>query len=116
MRYLILFASLFFITCGKSQEIKTISSAELKHLLSKEKIQLLDVRTPDEISQGFIKSDIFVNFFDTDFYKKANAQLDKSKPVYLYCRTSNRSTSAAAILKENGFEVYVLEGGFNKWN
>ena len=34
----------------------------------------------------------------------------------LYCRTNNRSTKTANILKENGFkEISVLEGGINYW-
>lgn len=115
MRYLILFASLFFITCGKSQEIKTISSAELKQLLSKEKIQLLDVRTPEEVAQGSIKTAQFVNLFDPNFYQKATTKLDKSKPVYVYCNTSNRSKSASKILTEKGFKIIILEGGYSSW-
>jgi len=109
------FFGIFFVSCGNSQDIKKISNTELKQLLSKEKIQLLDVRTPEEVSEGFIKSAKFANLFDADFYQKASAQLDKSKPVYLYCKTSNRSSAAAAILKEKGFNVYFLEGGYTKW-
>ena len=115
MRYLFLILSIFFVSCAKSQDVKSISTTELKQLLSKEKIQLLDVRTPDEVSQGFIKSAKFANLFDANFYQKASAQLDKSKPVYVYCRTSNRSSAAAAILKEKGFNVYFLEGGYTQW-
>ena len=115
MKYLVLFVSLFFVTCGNSQETTFISVSDLKALLSKEKIQLLDVRTPEEVSEGFIKSAKFANLFDADFYQKASAQLDKSKPVYVYCRTSNRSSAAAAILKEKGFNVYFLEGGYSQW-
>ena len=81
MKYLILFVSLFFVTCGNSQETTFISVKDLKVLLSKEKIQLLDVRTPEEIAQGSIKTAQFVNLFDPNFYQKASAKLDKSKPV-----------------------------------
>lgn len=115
MRYLILFLSVFFVTYGNSQGVKKISNTELKQLLSTKKIQLLDVRTPEEVSEGFIKSAKFANLFDADFYQKASAQLDKLKPVYVYCATSNRSRAAATILKEKGFNVYFLEGGYTQW-
>ncbi len=115
MKYLILFVSLFFVTCGNSQETKFISVTDLKALLSKEKIQLLDIRTPEEISQGSIKTAKFVNLFDANFYQKASAQLDKSKPVYVYCNTSNRSKSASKILSEKGFKIIILEGGYSSW-
>lgn len=115
MRYLILFLSVFFVTCGNSQDVKKISNTELKQLLSTKKIQLLDVRTPEEVSEGFIKSAKFANLFDANFYQKASAQLDKSKPVYVYCNTSNRSKSASNILKEKGFKIIILEGGYSSW-
>lgn len=105
----------FFINCNSQNEIKSISTSELKILLEKQDIQLLDVRTPQEIKLGSIKTAKFANFFDADFYAKAASQLDKEKPVYLYCRTGNRSGKSAKILQEEGYEVYNVLGGYNKW-
>jgi|TARA_B110000503_G_C7150087_1_gene414775 rhodanese-related sulfurtransferase len=110
-----LLMSFFFINCNSQQEIKSISTSELKVLLEKEYVQLLDVRTPEEIEQGFIKTAKFSNFFDTDFYTKATTQLDKNRPVYLYCRSGNRSSKSAKILQEKGYQVYNVLGGYNKW-
>lgn len=107
-------AILLFISCGNSQEIKTISTADLKELLAKEKVQLLDVRSPEEVSDGYIETAIFANYFDDAFVEKATQQLDKSKPVYLYCRSGNRSGKSAVILKEKGFEVYNVLGGYKQ--
>ena len=107
--------SLFFINCNSQEEIKTISTIELKDLLAKKEIQLLDVRSPKEIEVGFIKSAKFANYFDAHFYEKASVQLDTNKPVYLYCRSGNRSEKSAKILKEKGYEVYNVLGGFNQW-
>lgn len=104
-----------FINCDEKQEIKTISTIELKELLSKEKIQLVDVRSPEEVKNGFIKTAKFANYFDDDFYTKAANQLDKNKNVYLYCRSGNRSGKAAKILQEKGFKVYNVLGGYTKW-
>jgi rhodanese-related sulfurtransferase len=107
--------SFFFINCNSQQEIKSMSTSELKVLLEKEDIQLLDVRSQEEIEQGFIKTAKFANFFEDDFYTKATKQLDKSKPVYLYCRSGNRSSKSAKILQEKGYQVYNVLGGYNKW-
>lgn len=115
MRYLIIFFSLIFVNCNKSVDVKTISVEELKTLLATQKIQLLDVRTPEEVAQGSINSAKFINYFDKDFYKKASAQLDKKKPVYIFCRSSNRSSAAAAVLSEKGYKMILLEGGFTEW-
>ena len=75
----------------------------------------MDVRTPTETEQGSIESALFVNYFDSDFATKAANQLNKEKPVYLFCRSGNRSGKAAKILKEKGFDVYNVLGGYTKW-
>lgn len=111
----VFFVSFLFINCGQKQEINTITTLELKQLLVKEKIQLVDVRTPKEVAQGSIETALFVNYFDTNFAVKTANKLDKNKPVYLYCRSGNRSGKAAVILKEKGFKVYNVLGGYNKW-
>ncbi|AUC85395.1 rhodanese-like domain-containing protein [Polaribacter sp. ALD11] len=107
--------SFFFINCSSSEEIKSISTKELKVLLEKENIQLMDVRSPKEIEEGTIKTALFANYFDTDFQEKASELIDKSKPVYLYCRSGNRSGKASVILKEKGFKVVNILGGYNQW-
>ncbi|MFY9241510.1 MAG: rhodanese-like domain-containing protein [Polaribacter sp.] len=113
--FCLIIISFLFINCDEAQEIKTITTLELKALLEKDKIQLLDVRTPEEIKNGFITSAKFVNYFDADFAEKVMKNLDKKKPVYLYCRSGGRSGKSAKILQEKGFEVYNVLGGFNQW-
>jgi rhodanese-related sulfurtransferase len=41
--------------------------------------------------------------------------LDKSKKVLVFCRSGNRSVSAARILESNGFTVINMNGGMNGW-
>ncbi|WP_435414439.1 rhodanese-like domain-containing protein [Polaribacter aestuariivivens] len=107
---------MFFVSnCDSQKEIKTISTKELKTLMAEEKIQLLDVRTPDEIGKGHIKSAIFINYFDDNFSETSTKLLDKNKLVYVVCRSGNRSTKACKILKEEGFEVVNVLGGYNQW-
>lgn len=104
-----------FISCGNSQEVKSITTAELKFILSKEKIQLLDVRTAGEVKIGSINTAIYADFYDDDFYNKAINQLDKKEEVYLYCRSGGRSMKASKILKEKGYKVINVLGGYNQW-
>ncbi len=107
--------SFFFVNCSAQEEIKSISTIELKTLLEKGDIQLIDVRTPKEIELGFIKTAKFANFFDTNFYTNSSKQLVKSKPVYLYCRSGSRSGKSAKILQKEGYEVYNILGGYKQW-
>ena len=112
-----LFIMIFFcINCNSQVALKAITTKELKVLLSQENIQLMDVRTPEEIKEGAIQTAFFVNYFDVDFENVATAKLNKSKPVYLYCRSGNRSGKACKILKEKGFEVINVLGGYLQWD
>ena len=111
----IFLTSLLVINCTEVQEVNTITTLELKKLLSKDKIQLIDVRTQREVKQGFIETALFIDYFDKDFLIKVNRAVNKKRPVYLYCRSGNRSGKATKILLENGFEVYNVIGGYTKW-
>ena len=95
-------------------EINFISDSDLVEMQEIEYI-LLDVRTPDEFSSGFIKKAKNLDFYSETFQNDL-LSIDKSLPVVLYCRTNNRSTKTANILKQNGFkEISVLEGGITDW-
>lgn len=78
--------------------------------------QLLDVRTPEEWSEGIIEGAIMLNYYEDDFDSKL-AQLDKEKPVAVYCKSGGRSGGAMTKMNELGFkEVYNLDGGITEWN
>lgn len=76
---------------------------------------LLDVRTNQEFAQGRIQGATQLNFYDSNFRDELS-KLDPSVPVFIYCRSGNRSGKAAKVMKELGFKaVYNLEGGIGAW-
>ena len=85
------------------------------NFLSNDSVQLVDVRTPEEFAEGHIAGAKNINVFDSDFVDEAEKDLDKSKPVAVYCRSGKRSADAARELTENGFNVTNLEGGILAW-
>lgn len=95
---------------------KVVSQDEFKQLMSSlPNYQLIDVRTPEEIAEGKIDGALEMNFYDSNF-KEQLAQLDKEKPVLVYCRSGNRSGKAAKLMNEMGFkQVYDLIGGYSEW-
>ncbi|NDI98963.1 rhodanese-like domain-containing protein [Flavobacterium sp. LaA7.5] len=113
----LIFCPLLFLSC-KGQEknnVKKITANELDSAL-KDKIQLVDVRTPAEFRQGHIKSAKNVDVSNADFEKRIQ-QLDKNKPVYVYCRSGHRSKMAARKMEKAGFTmIYDLKGGINAWS
>lgn len=77
---------------------------------------LLDVRTDAEFASGHLKGATQIDFYRDDF-EEAIAALDKNQPVFVYCRSGNRSGKAAKQMKAMGFkEVYNLEGGIGAWS
>lgn len=112
--------TLFFVfsltTCTKSSDkIKTISSTELQSKVG-QKIQLIDVRTPDEFLENNIEGAQNIDISSNDFEQKV-AQLDQNKPIYVYCRKGSRSRKVSQKLEDLGFtEIYDLKGGILEWN
>jgi len=97
---------------ANTQVAKRISSAEFKKGVTQENIQIVDVRTPDELRDGKIEGSVNINFYDANF-KTQIAALDRETPVYVYCRSGARSSKAMEMMKEMGFKtIYELQGGF----
>ena len=124
-----LFVTLFAVlACGNSASTpqeggdktkpiaKDLNVAEFEKMLEENPGTVLDVRTPDEYKQGNIEGSVLIDWYSPDFATKA-AELDKDKPVYVYCHVGGRSSSAMKKLtKELGFtEVYNLKGGIVAW-
>lgn len=96
--------------------VTVISPAEFsKHIGAVSDVQLVDVRTPEEVAQASIAGATNIDINGAGFEENI-AKLNKSQPVYVYCRSGGRSARAAAILKKAGFtEVYDLQGGITAW-
>lgn len=79
-------------------------------------LQLLDVRTPEEVAAGIIAGAQHINVHDADFAEKASKTLDKNLPLVLYCKAGGRSAHAADLLSQQGFsKIYNLTGGITAW-
>lgn len=77
--------------------------------------QIIDVRTPEEFNVSHIENAKNTNWLGNDFDTKVE-ELDKNKPVYVYCKSGNRSSKAIKKLEELGFTtIFELEGGFLQW-
>jgi thioredoxin 1 len=92
-----------------------VENHQMVKLLEENPGVLLDIRTPEEVSKGFLKNASFINFYDENFLQKAS-WVKKNQPIYIYCHAGGRSSKAAEMLIELGFrEVYNLVGGYSKW-
>jgi rhodanese-related sulfurtransferase len=97
-----------------SKEVLSIQDFEQK-LAATPQAQLIDVRTPAEFASGHLKNAVNVDVSGSGFEEKV-AQLDKSKPIFVYCRSGARSGRASSILQELGFtQIYDLRDGIAAW-
>lgn len=76
---------------------------------------LLDVRKPEEFEAGHLKGARLLNWLDNDNFKKEAENLDKSKIIYVYCRSGRRSNEAANYLSKQGYNVVEMDGGMLAW-
>jgi CRP-like cAMP-binding protein len=72
--------------------------------------QWLDVRLPSEHQNLAIEGSINVPLY---FIRLKISTLDRARPYVVYCDTGRRSSAAAFILVERGFDAYVLRGGLD---
>ena len=112
----VILSLVFIFSCEllKSPEINIISESDFLEIQDSD-YTLIDVRTQDEFDLGHIDSAINLDFYSETFQNDI-LSLPKNETIVLYCRTNNRSSKTANILKENGFkEISVLEGGITEW-
>lgn len=99
----------------ESQIFNLNAEAFMKKYKDTPNAQLVDVRTELEYKDGHIQYAILIDFYAIDFKTQLAQKLDKSKAVFLYCRSGNRSKQTVSILKEMGFkEINNLTGGYNE--
>lgn len=114
-----LFAPLFLfasVTLHAQEAGVECDPARFAKVMAEKPGQVVDVRTPEEWATGVITGARFIDFNAGGFKEAAAAQLDKTKPVYVYCAAGGRSYRASKQLRELGFtEVYDLVGGMGAW-
>lgn len=112
-----LVCGLLMLSC-QPKEKSTITKIDKQTLIENaldKDVQLIDVRTPQEFAAGSIGQAINLNINDANF-SELILDLDKEKPVYLFCKKGGRSNRAAQIFKENGFtKIYDYSGGYDDW-
>ncbi len=108
---------IFSISCSNSQNFKSVDVAAFKSTLDKTiNAQLIDVRTEDEFNGGHITNAKNISW-SSETWSPLVGELDKTKPVLVYCLSGGRSKKAAAKLTELGFkEVLELDGGYLAWS
>lgn len=75
--------------------------------------QIIDVREFSEFGSERVQG---ARLMPLSNFEKHTNDIDRSKPVYLMCRSGGRAKQAAEKLVSKGFrDVHVIEGGMTAW-
>jgi rhodanese-related sulfurtransferase len=96
---------------GDAEAEKEVSREEAQKLID-EGGQLVDVRAQHEWDAGHIAGATHVPLAELS---ERAGEIDRERPVVLYCRGGNRSTMAAAALAEAGYDAAKLSEGIVGW-
>jgi len=97
------------VTVPEEQEIDPTRVAELA---ASGEAELVDVRTPNEHEAGRIAGARHIPF---DELTARAEEIDRSRPVVLFCRAGGRSGAAAQAFAASGWEAHSMAGGIERW-
>lgn len=115
---LVILGSLSLNSCSQGNgDIANLNPKDFQNaLINDDNVFILDVRTPEEFSGGHLEGATNININAADFASEIE-KIDKKRNIYVYCLSGGRSSQAATILKEKGFnKVINLSGGILAWS
>lgn len=96
---------------SEAPEVREVDREEARKLIDSG-AQLVDVRGEHEWEAGRIAG---ASHIPLDELPRRAAEIDRERPVVLYCRGGNRSTMATAALAEAGYDAAKLSEGVTGW-
>ncbi len=109
-----LIAIVLILTEKHPSYVKITPNQAYELMQSQNNCTVLDVRTPEEFSQGHIPGAILIP--DYELAKRAEKELpDKNALILVYCRSGNRSRQAANTLLKLGYTNVKDFGGIIDW-
>lgn len=110
---LVLIVIFFFVITSEKDGIMKIEVKTLQNKLKNEEITLLDVRELSEYEGGHIERAVNAPLSSLDANQLS---YPKDEPIYVICRSGNRSAQAASQLQNAGYtEIYDVSGGMMAW-
>ena len=97
------------------RSIQQYSPGALREKLRDRNVVLLDVRTEAERSVQGIRGSLHIPLQQLSGRLK-ELEGYRSREIVCYCRSGNRSLSAAILLRKRGFNAGNLKGGISEWN
>jgi rhodanese-related sulfurtransferase len=100
------------VTATDEGGAREVSREEARELLD-DGAQLIDVRADHEWEAGRIAGATHLPLAEL---AGRTGEIDRDRPVVLYCRGGNRSSMAAAALAEAGYDAVKMSEGIVGWD
>ncbi len=97
-----------FVELIKTPLLSAIDFDEGRRLVTQEDARWIDVRFPEEHKNGAIDGSINQPLNTLRMHAE---RLDRNRSYVVYCDSGSRSSVAAFLLSERGFDVHCLRGG-----
>lgn len=94
---------------------RQISQEEAKEMMDTQDVLILDVREQDEYDSGHIPGAVLLPVGIITEESAAEVIPEKDTTVLVYCRSGNRSKTAAQALAELGYTDVCEFGGISTW-
>ena len=93
-------------------KIYALATLLLSSIVFSDEPLIVDVRSLEEAKTGIIQDAIHIEWTQID-KEINNIDITKDRPIYLYCRSGNRSGKAAVMLEKIGFTNVINAGGID---
>ena len=113
--FILLLVALYVRRYFQMRSIRQYSPGEVREMLHDRNVVLLDVRTDTERREQLIRGSLHLPLQQLAS-RLRELEGYRSKEIICYCRSGNRSLSAAILLRKRGFNAGNLKGGLAEWN
>ena len=94
-------------------KIYALATLLLSSIVFSDEPLIVDVRSLEEVKTGIIQDAIHIEWTQID-EEINNIDITKGQPIYLYCRSGNRSGKATKILEKIGYTNAINAGGIKE--
>jgi rhodanese-related sulfurtransferase len=106
-------------TSGWAQAMRNvprISIDELKTLMDRKNVVIIDVRDPSSFEAGHVPGALNIDYVNMP--ERAREFAKETRPIVTYCACTNETTAARAaldLIQAGSTNVKALAGGWNDW-
>ena len=94
---------------------KKITPQDLVSLTNQDAAKLIDLRSPNEFSDGHITGSINIPYADIKD-RLHEIKLQEGKSLVLICDSGSQSANAGEVLNKSGYQnTVILSGGIGAW-